>query len=73
MHECGSCLGTRRNQPSQTVTEIILQRGEPYVNVRRSFWPSVPIVIQYMFGKIIFLIQTGDFQQNLWRNLYFHR
>jgi len=34
--EYGSCLGTRRNQPSQSVTEIILQQGEPYVNIRRS-------------------------------------
>ena len=39
--ECNFCLGTRRNQPSQTVTEIIVQRGEPYVNMRRSVWPSV--------------------------------
>jgi len=26
----------RRNQPLETVTEIILQRGEPHINVRRS-------------------------------------
>ena len=40
-NEGGSCLGTRRNLSSQTLTEIILQRSKTYVNVRRSVWSSV--------------------------------